>query len=108
MPEGEQRKLEVWEIPFWIVVACTLGLPFIVSNTRGSPSLYDWARDEAEERIRRRLDGKTVEYGYNYAALRAIREGLDEVEVPSALVPAKELAQIEAADAGEGAEDDDE
>jgi len=115
LPEGESRKLDIWEIPFWIVVVCTLGLPLIVSNQRGSPSLYDWARDEAEERIRRRLDGKSVEYGYNYAALRAIREGMEEVDIPEAAVPARELAEVAAegdeeavGDGEEEEEDDDE
>jgi hypothetical protein len=34
-------------------------------------SIDDWAKDEAEERARRRERGQDVEYGMNYAPLAA-------------------------------------
>lgn len=41
-----------------------------IANQPSSAPIYDWARDEAEERLRRRLQGLPVEFGFNYAALR--------------------------------------
>lgn len=35
---------------------------------------HDWARDEAEERMRRRASGQEVQFGVNYAAIRFMKE----------------------------------
>jgi len=41
---------------------------------RQNTNPHDWARDEAEERNRRRAAGLPVEFGVNYAALRFMKE----------------------------------
>lgn len=63
--EGESRKWFYWEPSYYLVWA---GLIFaLVMGYRAPETIQDWARDEAEERIRRRIQGQPVEYGYNYA-----------------------------------------
>ena len=45
-------------------------------NTR----VTDWAKDEAEERVRRREAGLPVKYGVNYAMLKAMGKDPEEQE----------------------------
>lgn len=57
----------------YVMLAALVAVPFL-SNAVPNNSMQDWARDEAEERIRRRVQGLPVEFGKNYAALRALEE----------------------------------
>eukprot|EP01138_Halocafeteria_seosinensis_P016292 gb/GECG01016622.1/.p1 GENE.gb/GECG01016622.1/~~gb/GECG01016622.1/.p1 ORF type:complete len:201 (+),score=26.19 gb/GECG01016622.1/:1-603(+) len=71
-PEGQSRQWFYWEPSYYLVWA---GLIFaLVMGYRAPETIQDWARDEAEERIRRRIQGQPVEYGYNYATFRYMRE----------------------------------
>lgn len=62
----------------WASLLGTMYLGYaVVPNT----SLKDWAKDEAEERLRRRKEGLPVRFGENYAAARAMgKEIADEEE----------------------------
>jgi hypothetical protein len=64
------RKIEGWEWSFFILAAAVLYGVVQMARKPSHTPIYDWARDEAEERLRRRLEGLPVEFGYNYAALR--------------------------------------
>jgi hypothetical protein len=66
--------MEAWEWTFWTVcLVLGVGL-WKFSDSARKADITQWARDEAEERIRRRAQGLPVEFGMNYAALRAIDE----------------------------------
>ena len=70
---GQVRKPEFWEASAWMMLLALLALPFATTAVPNG-SMQDWARDEAEERIRRRIQGLPVQFGKNYAALRALEE----------------------------------
>lgn len=71
------REWPGWEKASYIVFFWLIMGPIIYVNLPNT-NIMDWARDEAEERVRRRLRGEPVEYGMNYAALRVMQEaGLD-------------------------------
>jgi hypothetical protein len=53
-----------------------LGTMYLASTAVPNTSMKDWAKDEAEERLRRREAGLDVKFGINYAVLRAL--GKDE------------------------------
>ena len=48
-----------------------LGTMYLASTAVPNTSMKDWAKDEAEERLRRREAGLDVKFGLNYAVLRA-------------------------------------
>lgn len=61
---------------------------------------HDWARDEAEERMRRRSAGQDVVFGVNYAAIRYMKEkgALTEEaasELESGAVPPSYLPSVD-------------
>lgn len=68
---GGQTKFtaEDWSVVF--VLAGTAAAVFAGMKLVPNTALKDWARDEAEERLRRRAQGKDVQYGVSYAGLRA-------------------------------------
>lgn len=44
---------------------------YLIQDVVPNSKFKDWAKDEAEERLKRRESGLPVKFGYNYAALRA-------------------------------------
>ncbi|KAA0147445.1 hypothetical protein FNF27_06694 [Cafeteria roenbergensis] len=68
------RKIAGWEWSFIVFVGAIVWAGVAISKQPSQAPIYEWARDEAEERLRRRILGLPVEFGYNYAALRAIAE----------------------------------
>jgi hypothetical protein len=54
------------------VVGALLVVALMVARPSSNP--HDWARDEAEERMRRRDAGLPVVFGVNYAAIRFMRD----------------------------------
>ena len=76
---GETRKWAHWEGSYyaiWAAIVLATVAYYNIPNTNPA----DWARDEAEERIRRRIQGLPVEYGVNYAALRFMAERQEDLE----------------------------
>ena len=55
---------------------------------RSNTNPHDWARDEAEERRRRRAEGKEVVYGVNYAGISQLKA--------AGLISEEEAAELEA------------
>jgi hypothetical protein len=71
--QHDSHEDESWKGPTYL---CIAGCVFLAGASffRKSTSPYDWARDEAEERLRRRDAGLPVEYGVNYAGVRYMKE----------------------------------
>ena len=69
-PSAGGRKITGWEISFFLLVGAIVWGGVAITRQPSQAPIYEWARDEAEERLRRRLQGMPVEFGYNYAALR--------------------------------------
>ena len=70
---GESRHSEPWEKVAALFVVGTAGICYLASF-REDTNPHRWARDEAEERLRRRAEGKPVLHGVNYAGVRYMRE----------------------------------
>jgi hypothetical protein len=60
---------------YYLVWAGLFATFYLVRNVAPNTNMKDWARDEAEERFRRREAGLPVEFGQNYAVLKA--EGVE-------------------------------
>jgi hypothetical protein len=56
-----------WEFPYYLLMGGGFALAIAGEWMRSDRRVLSWARDEAEERRRRRADGLEVETGYNYA-----------------------------------------
>ena len=69
-PPPIRRGLEKYHVALLAGTALWIYLAGFAPNTNP----HDWARDEAEERVRRRAAGEEVLYGVNYAALRVMKE----------------------------------
>lgn len=69
-PASGGRKIAGWEWSFIVFVGAIVWGGVAISRQPSQAPIYEWARDEAEERLRRRILGLPVEFGYNYAALR--------------------------------------
>lgn len=67
------RHVESWEAYHWLFLGGTLAV-YLLAQYSPNTNPHAWARDEAEERMRRQGEGKEVLYGVNYAAIRYMRE----------------------------------
>ena len=65
--------VESWEKYHWIFLGSSFAM-YLLSQYLPNTDPHDWARDEAEERVRRRAAGQEVVYGVNYAALRFMKD----------------------------------
>lgn len=64
---NESRKTFDWEFPYYLLMGGGFALAIAGEWMRADRRVLSWARDEAEERRRRRADGLEVEIGHNYA-----------------------------------------
>ena len=56
-----------WEFPYYLLMGGGFLLAIVGEWNRSDRRILSWARDEAEERRRRRAEGLDVEFGHNYA-----------------------------------------
>ena len=64
---GKSRKMFDWEFPYYLLMGGGFLLAIVGEWNRSDRRVLSWARDEAEERRRRRAEGLDVEIGHNYA-----------------------------------------
>ena len=73
------RETEVFELPtkvFLLGLGVLIGLTILLPETR----LTEWAKDEVEERRRRKEAGEEVEFGHNYFSERVKSDLLASVK----------------------------
>lgn len=70
---GESRHIGEWEwTNFAVISGCILiGAAYLY---RADSNPNSWARDEAEARRRRRLEGKEVIFGVNYSGIELLKK----------------------------------